>query len=105
MNWPIFLLLFLLWIIAGRVIVHVCKLYIEKKYPSKEFNAGFFIYLMGTCAQAELLHEHIAAWYLNTAMSLKYKPLVKIFDYIFWPASLAPLIIYEEFAKTKKTAE
>ena len=100
-----FFFLSALWIVAGRLIFHSYNLYIDKKYPPKEFNAGFFVYLIGRCAQAQKPSEYIANWYINTAMALQNKLLVKIFDYIFWPASLTPLIIYKEFAKNKKTAE
>ena len=105
MNWTVSLFLLLLWIVIGRLVFSYYQLHIDKKYPPSEFNAGFFIYLIGRCVQATTPCEQIASWYLNTTMVLRNKMLVRLFDYIFWPASLTPLIIYKEFAENKKAAK
>lgn len=104
-DWAALVLILILWIAAGRVIFSGYKSYVEKKYPPSEFNAGFFVHLIGRCTQAEMPHEYVAYWYLNVTMALKYRMLIRVFDYVLWPASLTPLIIYKEFAETKKSAE
>jgi len=105
---------FVLWIWAifcwgagGNILLHAYKFFVEKKYPPKKYNGGFFVRLVGEASIGRSLRGSLAAILLTVShsISLQNKTLWKILSFLFWPLEIAVLSLYVDFANEQVAKE